>query len=357
MVKAFTLTTLILSSLLALAGCTSGTDSGPPAKELRIFTWSDYFDDETLRAFERQSGAKVRTDYFSSNEQLLAKLQLSMGSGEPGYDLILPSDYMARIMMDAGLLLPLDKSKLPFLSDFAPEALHPDYDKDLKYTVPLAIGLTGVAINTNVFPEFKGDKELTWKDFFENPKYAGKISLLDDTKEVLAAALFVKGKKLATATEQDVKDVFAYLKAHKKQVRAFTTETRPVIEGDECALCMVYSGDALTVTRNKPEIRFVLPQEGASIWTDSFGIPKNAANPDLAHQFIATILSAEGAKRFTESTGYRTANLKAKALLPKEISSHPIVYPQVDSRRFSYLVERKDLALLIDKEWTELRSQ
>lgn len=356
MVSKFKIAALTLT-LITLVACTKKVEEPKAPNELRIFTWSEYFDEELIQAFEKETGAKVKADYFSSNEQLLAKLQLSIQGSEQGYDLILPSDYMVRIMTELGSLQTLDKSKLSFLADFEKEALHPEYDKDLNYSVPMAIGLTGVAVNTKLLPELKG-KELSWKDIWENPKYAGKISLLDDSKEVLQSALLMKGKNLSAATEADVKEAFEYMKAKKKQIKAFTAETRPVIEGDECAICMAYSGDALSVSKTKPEIRFVIPKEGVTIWADNFAIPKNAKNAELAYKFINMVLSAEGAKSFTERTGYRTANLKAKGLLPKDVSSNATIYPKAaDYKRFVYLLDRKDLALLVDKEWTLLRSQ
>lgn len=362
MVSKIKIAALISFTLFLFSSCTNkkAEEAAKPAeevKEFRIFTWSEYFDESAIKAFEKENNVKVKADYFSSNEQLLAKIQLSLQSSDPGYDLILPSDYMVRIMSELGSLQPLDKSKLPFLSEFDKESLHPEYDKDLTHSVPMAIGTTGVAINTKFLPELKG-KSISWKDIFENPKYAGKVSLINDTKEVLQAALLVSGKNLSTATEADVKAAFEYLKSKKKQIKLFTDETRPVIESGECSICMVYSGDAITASKNKPEIQFTLPKEGANTWADNFAIPKNAKNTELAYKFMNSVLSAQGAKDFTERTNYRTANFKAKAMLPKEVASNSTIYPnETDRKRFVYLMERKDLALLIDKEWTILRSQ
>jgi spermidine/putrescine transport system substrate-binding protein len=174
---------------------------------------------------------------------------------------------------------------------------------------------------------------------------------------VLQAALLANGKDLAAATEADVKEAFAYLKKHKSQLKGFTTETRPVIEADECALCMTYSGDARQVAAGKAEIKFVLPKDGVSIWTDNFAIPANSAEPELAYKFMAKILSAQEAKEFTERTGYRTFSKSAKALLPKEIAENPVIYPKAQGVKFHYLVDKKELAALIDKEWALLKSE
>lgn len=341
---------IALAFLLLLTSCTK---SGPAAKELRLYTWSQYFDEATIKEFEQETGAKVKLDYFSSNEQMLTKLQLTQG--ERGYDLILPSDYMVRTMIEMKLLKPLDKSQLGFLSDFEAEGLNPPYDPGLQYSVPLAVGLTGIAWNTKLLPKLSDS--FTWKNFFEDASFKGRVTLLDDTKEVLQAALIANGKELAAATEADVKEAFAYLKKHKSQLKGFTTETRPVIEADECSLCMTYSGDARQVAAVKPEIKFVMPKDGVSIWTDNFAIPANSAEPELAYKFMAKILSAQEAKEFTERTGYRTFLKSAKALLPKEISENPVIYPRAQGVKLYYLVDKKDLAALIDKEWALLKSE
>lgn len=341
---------IALAFLLLLSSCTK---SGPAAKELRLYTWSQYFDEATIKEFEQESGVKVKLDYFSSNEQMLTKLQLTQG--ERGYDLILPSDYMVRTMIEMKLLKPLDKAQLGFLSDFEAEGLNPPYDPGLQYSVPLAVGLTGLAWNTKLLPKISD--AFTWKNFFEDASFKGRVTLLDDTKEVLQAALLANGKELATATEADVKEAFTYLKKHKSQLKGFTTETRPVIEADECALCMTYSGDARQVAMVKPEVKFILPKDGASIWTDNFAIPANSAEPELAYKFMAKILSAQEAKEFTERTGYRTFLKSAKALLPKEITENPVVYPKAEGTKFHYLVDKKELNALIDKEWALLKAE
>lgn len=341
---------IALAFLLLLTSCTK---SGPAAKELRLYTWSQYFDEATIKEFERESGVKVKLDYFSSNEQMLTKLQLTQG--ERGYDLILPSDYMVRTMIEMKLLQPLDRSRLGFLKDFEAGGLNPPYDPGLKYSVPLAVGLTGIAWNTKLSPKLPDS--FTWKNFFEDPSFKGRVTLLDDTKEVLQAALLANGKEIATASEADIKEAFAYLKKHKSQLKGFTTETRPVIEADECALCMTYSGDARQVAAAKAEIKFVLPKDGVAIWTDNFAIPANSGDPELAYKFMAKALSAKGAKEFTERTGYRTFLKSAKALLPKEIAENPVIYPKAQGVKFHYLVDKKELSALIDREWALLKSE
>lgn len=359
MVRTLAQLSTVLILTLFFSACTKSADpSGAPAasKELRIFTWSEYFDDEFLRTFGEKHGVKVKADYFSSNEEMLAKLQL-LGAGS-GYDLILPSDYMVRTLIELKMLKALDKAKLPVLKDFDPDTTNPDYDPGLQFSVPLSVGATGIAVNTKVLPKLANVASLSFKEMLEDPAYAGKVTLLDDTKEVLQAALAIHGKNIVTASEADVKEAFEYLKKHKAQLKGFPPETRPVLEADECGLCMTYSGDVLSVAKEKKDIKFIFPKEGATIWTDNLAIPANSQNPDAAYLFINELLSAEGAKAFTERTNYRTPNVKAKAALPKEVAGNPVIYPSAEQRKkMHFLVQRKDLAQLIDREWALLKSQ
>ncbi|MGZ3703555.1 MAG: polyamine ABC transporter substrate-binding protein, partial [Bdellovibrionota bacterium] len=286
----FVLAFFIAALFIALSGCTKQTASSEPAaapQELRIFTWSEYFDDEFLKAFGERNHVKVKADYFSSNEEMLAKLQIV--GGDSGYDIILPSDYMIRTLIELKMVRPLEKAKLPVLADFDKEALNPEYDPGLGFSVPLAVGTTGIAVNTKLLP--KAPAAISWKQMMEDPAYKGKVTLLDDSKEVLQMAFTIMGKTtMAKATEADVKAAFAYLKAHKAQVKGFPPETRPVIEADECALCMAYSGDVLSVAKEKKEVRFVVPTDGATVWTDNLAIPTNAKNPEMAYKFINELL-------------------------------------------------------------------
>jgi spermidine/putrescine transport system substrate-binding protein len=339
---------LFLGVVLAV-GCTS---KAPPRPEIRLFTWSEYFKPEELAAFEKETGIKTKIDYYSSNEEMLTKIQLT-ADGE-GYDLILPSDYMVRTMIELRLLSKLDPSKLPFLADFPEEGRRPPYDPELSYSVPLAVGLTGLAWNSKLLPKLP--KDLGWKEFFTLPELKGKVTVLDDTKETLQAALLVAGKDLSTATAEDVKRAFAYLKEHKEQLKGFTSETRSAILADECALCMAYSGDVLAVAADKPEIHFVEPKDGLSIWSDNFAIPANAPNKEAAYLFMKKVLSPEGARAFTSRTHYRTFQEKARALLSKQDRENPVIFPKVGSPSYHYLIERKDLVDLVDRAWALLKS-
>lgn len=350
---------VLIPALAALSLSACKKEKVPEAAELRIFSWSDYIQEGVVKAFEAEHKCKVIIDYFSSNEELLAKVRATVQAGGRGYDLIVPSDYMVGNMVKLGLLQAVDKAQLKFLPDFDPAFLKPEYDPSLTYAVPFAWGSTGVAVNTKLAAGLIDlSKGISWKDFFENPKLQGKVTLLDDSKESLHAALMVQGKTWTQASDADIQNAFAYLKAHKKQIKLFTAETRSTIEAGDCVVCQAFSGDVLQVRAEKPEIQYMIPKEGATLWTDNLAIPKNAGNVALAHAFMNKMLSAEGANSFTATTFYPTANKKARALEDKALTANTAIYPDPKTfAKLGYITEKVALLPQIDRLWTELKSQ
>lgn len=348
----------LLASAVAVISSFAACTAKPKPPEVRVLSWSEYFKDDMVAAFEKKSGIKVTRDYFANNEELLAKVKASVAAGGKGYDLILPSDYMVQSMVKLKLLKTIDHKSFPVLATFAPEFLAPIYDTALEHCIPFAYGTTGVAVNTKLALKLDLSKGLSWKDLLETKDFAGKVTLLDDSKEALHAALLALGKSWKGVTEADVKSAFAYLKAHKGNLRIFTSETRPVIEAGECVLCQAYSGDVLAAADTKPEIRYVLPREGATVWTDNFAFPINGANTEGAQTFAAYMLSPEAAKAFTTATHYPTPNQEVRKALPDTVSKNPAIYPPAEQfKKLAFLTEREDLLPLIDRLWTELRSQ
>ncbi|MBC7690698.1 MAG: spermidine/putrescine ABC transporter substrate-binding protein [Methylotenera sp.] len=362
-------------AVTVLGGCTSKSQQGSagsgtaattaataPVRELHIFIWSDYISDDFIKQFEKENHAKVVLDFFSSNEEMLAKVQATVQSNSRGYDLVSPSDYMSGNMIKLGLLQPLDHSKLTFLTEYGKEFQNPTYDPGLTHVVPFSWGTSGLAVQTKLFSKFAPgldlSKGLSWKTLFEDARFSKQVTLLDDAKEVLHVALLIQGKKWATATEADVRSAFTYLKAHKQNVRLFTSEPKPVMLNEECALCQTFSGDALKVMKETADVKYVIPEEGATLWTDNLAIPKNAADPALALLFMNKFLEKQAARNFTENTFFPSPNAEAMKLLDPKLTSNLSIFPAPKTfSKLSYLVERPQLLLVIDQLWTEFKSQ
>ena len=184
--------TLVFLGALVMAGCWSGCDGqarsgGNGRPVLHYFTWSDYVGPEILQEFERREQAKVVVDTFSSNEELLAKLQ----SGATGYDVAVPSDFMVAIMMHQGLLSELDSAELPNVAALEPHLQHLPFDPDRRYSVPYLWGTVGIGYDSAVISTPPDSWSILW-----DPRYKGRISMLNDQREVFGAVLRSMGQSM-----------------------------------------------------------------------------------------------------------------------------------------------------------------
>jgi spermidine/putrescine transport system substrate-binding protein len=283
---------LFLSSLALaiLSAC-----SPKPAEKLRILAWSDYLPDSVLRAHEIESGLPIEVDIFNSNEELAERLRLSMDPGAEPWDLVMPSHYVVSDFVAKGWIEALDQKRLPILESFDSRFRDPTYDPGSKHSVAYVSGITGLAINIKRRPEL-AEAELSWKEVFENPKYQGEVFLLDDPLEVLAVGLSLTGKSLAQADEASMREAFAALGARRSQIAYFISNMSNLMRSGSCSLCHAYSGEAVAVATASPDrLRFLVPRSGATLWTDTFAIPRNARNKEGAYAFLNRIMKADNA--------------------------------------------------------------
>ncbi|HSJ56565.1 MAG TPA: spermidine/putrescine ABC transporter substrate-binding protein, partial [Anaerolineae bacterium] len=182
---------ILVAALAAACGTSPEAAEGELAKELHVYNWSEYIDPEIYADFEEEFGVKVIEDTFSSNEDLLAKFQ----AGATGYDVIVPSDYMVTIMRELDLLAALDYANIPNSSNIDETFIDPPYDPGNTYCVAYQWGTTGIGYDSNVFEEPPD----SWSYLFDPAiagQYAGKISMLNDPREALGAALKYLGYSL-----------------------------------------------------------------------------------------------------------------------------------------------------------------
>ena len=191
-----------------------GTAGGPPVV-LHYFTWTDYVDQDALRAFEREAGAKVLVDTFGSNEELLAKLQ----SGAEGYDVAVPSDFMVAIMAKQGLLAELDRTKIPNVGSVLERLQHLPFDPDNRYSVPYLWGTVGIGYDSAAIQTQPDSWEVLW-----DPRYKRKISMLNDQREVFGVALRTLGQSGNAVDPAVIAKAKAKLVRQKDLVKTYTSE-------------------------------------------------------------------------------------------------------------------------------------
>lgn len=350
-ITAVLMTALVTLTLLFLPSCTrkEGQEQAA-AKQVNLAIWSNYVSPELLAEFEKKTGIKVNVSNYSSNEELLAKLQ----AGATGYDVIVPSDYMIFVMKNLGLLQKLDYSKLPNAKALDPRILKKAFDPANEYSVPYDWGTTGIAVNRGAYAgEIKG-----WKDVFESPELKGKFTLLDDPREAIGMALRVKGHSLNSKDPDKLKDAKELLMKIRSDVKGFTSEPMMPLVNGETAVAQAYMSDALQARRKTGgRVEYILPSEGGTLWIDNLAIPKSAGNVEAAHQFMNFLLDEKSNVTTVENVLVAPANKNVFALLPKHIQSDKALFPDDETlKRFEMMEDLGEATALWDRTWTEVKS-
>ncbi len=318
----------------AMAGpaCTAGQTDG----DLNLYNWSEYIDPELITKFQDEYGVKVTEDFFPSNEDMFARVS----NGNPGFDVVVPSDYMVAIMIDENLLLPLQKDALPNLANLAPEfSSGLPFDPDGAYSVAYQWGTTGIGVNLDAMPE---NFEESWGLIFDPEmasQFKGKISLLDDPRETMGAALKYLGYSLNTTSETELAEARDLLAATIDNVAAFDSDQfEDLLVGGEVDIAHGYSGDFFAAFDGAStddydaweHFYYFVPEEGGTRWVDNMAILADAPHPCTAHTFINFILDAENGAALTNFNFYASPNQAAEEFIDPEILDDPAIYPPAD---------------------------
>jgi len=293
---------------------------GQQPKELRLLNWSDYMPREVLTKFESREGVRVVEDTYDSPEAMLSKLQ---AGGDSEYDLLITTDYTIGPLVRNGTLLELDKSKIPNLSNLDPQFADPAFDPGARHSVVYQWGTTGLAYRADLVT---GPVE-SWAVLFDPAKQVGNFLLLDEMREQIGAALKFKGESVNTTDAARLAEVQTLLLDTKRRSRGFAggTSIRDRLIAGDIAVGPAYSGDILAAQAENPQLRYVIPTEGATLWSDNLVILQKSPNHELAYKFINFLLEPEIAALISNSIGYATP--VAAAMDRIEERDNPLIYP------------------------------
>lgn len=296
-------------ALLAAAACGGGKPT------LDVYVWTEYLDPELNAAFEREFGCEVVESHFSSNEELRAKLQ----AGSRDYDLVCPTDYAVEQLVKDGLLEPLRKENILGLANLAERFRAPEHDRELRHSVPFRWGVTGIAYDAR-----KVDPAPTsWADLFDPEKaarFGGRMTMLDDAREVVGAALLSLGHSPNTRDASQIAAARARLLTLKPSIAAFDSDdpSSKLAQG-ETLIAQTWSGQAANAQAANEGVAFVVPREGAFRYVDCWAIPAGAADRDLAEEFIGYLLRPEVAAKLVNASLYASCNAAAEASIDPAI--------------------------------------
>lgn len=309
-------------------------------------------DPEVLKDFQKETGIRVIESTYGTNEDLLAKLQIGGG----GYDVVVPSDYAVQMMRRRGLLAKLDHAKLKNLRHLHARFQKPPFDPGHEVSVPFQWGTTGIAYNADELP----NPPRTWKAFFDSTQVApakGRISMLNDAREVLGAALLALGRNPNSREAADVAAAKALVAAHKELVAKYDSESfEDSLAAGETILIQGWTGEIAVAQDENDKIKFLIPEDGALMFVDNLAIPAASKNIEAAHQLIDFLLRPDIAARVANFTYYGACNGAAwKDVEEKLRNGPPFQFPAEDKTHF--LEDIGDATELYDRAWTELKTE
>lgn len=338
-------------------------------KVLNLFIWSDYLAPDTLENFTTETGIKVNVDNFDTSEMLEAK----MLTGGSGYDLIVPNGPILNRLVAAGLLSPIDKSRLPNLDniDAALAARAATQDPGNAHGVIYMWGTTGLGYNVGKVKAVLGDVAAldSWAVLLD-PANAEKLAVCgiyasDSPADVFESTLAYLGKEPHSQAPTDydaAAQVWAKIRPHISKFH--NSEYIAALANGDICLAMGYSGDVLQAAEraeeagNGVEIAYAIPKEGAFIWFDFLAVPKDAPHPEAAHAFMNYILRPEVSGPISNTVYYANANAKSAPFVAKEILEDPTIYPPPDvmARLFPEQNPTPELERMRTRLWTRIKT-
>jgi spermidine/putrescine transport system substrate-binding protein len=344
----FAIAICVLLGALGLAACGSGDDggggiggaetgeaetadaSGPVAGELTISNWPLYIDKQTVPDFEKETGVSVKyIEDVNDNAEFFGKMQPLLDKGESGgRSMFVVTDWMASKMHQLGYLENLDKSVIPNVEEnLLPSLQHPGFDPNRDFAIPWQGGMTGIIVRTDLAPDVRSICDLF------DPKYKGKVEMLTEMRDTVPLVMKCNGVNLDNATEQDWLDAIDKIKqaAEDGQIRRFTGNdyARDLTSGDAAAV-IGWSGDAVQLQADNPNIEWRMPTEGCMLWFDNMVIPVGAPNPAAAEAFMDYVYDPEHQAQIEAYVNYVSPVAGTKEILLKQdpkLADNQLIFP------------------------------
>lgn len=356
--------TLALTGAMTMTGCGSAADEDEipftleatgnfkagENGEVYVYNWGEYIDERVIDVFEKDTGIKVYYNCFEENEDMYPII----ATGAAKYDVVCPSDYMIQKMIDENMLLPLNYDNIPNIKNIDPDYLKSaeDFDPGNVYSVPYCWGTVGILYNKTMVDEPID----SWGALFDE-KYSQDILMINSVRDGFMVALTYLGYDQNTTNEAELDEALELLQKQKPLVQAYVVDqVRDKMIGEEAALGVIYSGEAIYTQRENENLVYVVPKEGSNVWIDGWVIPNTAQNKENAEAWINFCCRADVALANFNYITYSTPNKAARELIEDEdIKNSPIAFPGRDildrCTTFKYLGE--DVEEMYLNKWNQ----
>lgn len=343
--KVVSLASALAMGSMALTGCSLKKE-----ESITFFNYGENIDEETLKAFEEAYGIKVKMDTFDDMDTMHLKL------AESGvkYDVILVSDALMPTMIEEGLLQEINHENIPNLSQMDEAYLNLPIDPGNKYSVPYMFGTIGIVYDTNVVKEEVDSWDILWDE-----QYKDKVFVFDTYRDTIGMALKKLGYSMNSSNEAELEEAKQILLEQRTLVDpkyGVDNGTSMIAVGDS-SINMIWSGEGLNLQEEYPNLKYVIPKEGANFWIDSLCIPANATNVEGAEQFINFVSDKESALRIADEIGYTTPNKEARLEQPESVRNNPNAYMSAELMDLCEIYTPLPLEVkqMYDSVWTQVK--
>ena len=334
---------------LAAAGLALAAAPAFAAGELHIYNWGDYTNPKLIEKFEKQFSVKVTRDDYDSNETMLSKVQ----AGNSGYDIVVPSDFTVKIMIDAGLLEKTEPNTMENFKHMDPRFVKVYWDDGRHYSVPWQFGTTTFEVDT---AKYKGDID-TLKVLFDPPaELKGRINMLDDINSVIHAAERYLGVPRCGGDKENLKKISDLLQAAKASWRTFSYDTQVKMTAGDVDASQVWNGMAYRTRVKMPTVKYAYPKEGVEGWMDNVSVLKGAKNLENAKLFQNFVMDPENAALISEFAGYDNGIAGSHAFMPKDMAMSPEMNPPAGAPAAEFVPPcPQEVTDMYNKIWTALK--
>lgn len=345
----------VLAVVIVCGGIFYGSkESLGGSNQVIVYNWGEYLDPDVIKIFEKETGINVVYEEYETNEIMYPKVQ----SGAIAYDVVCPSDYMIQRMIENDLLEEIDFSKVPNITNIGDTYMEQSrqFDPENKYSVPYCWGTVGILYNKTMVDEPIDSWSVLW-----DPKYKDNILMQDSVRDAFGVTLKYLGYSLNSTDLDELQQAKDLLIEQKPLVQAYVVDqVRDKMIGNEAAIGVIYSGEAIYTQLENPDLEYVIPKEGSNLWIDSWVIPKNAEHKENAEEFINFLCRPDIAKMNFDYITYSTPNTAARELIedPK-IRNSKIAFPDAKDlsrcETFRFLGDKADATY--NELWREVKSK
>ena len=318
---------------------------------LNFSNWDTYIGETTLQDFQEATGIAARMDLYADNDELFSKLR----EGNPGYDVIVPTNDFVERMIRAEMLMPLDHDKIPNIANIEERFMDAGFDPGRRYSLPYMWGTIGIGFRKSRMDEVPA----SWKWVFDSDRYSGKIGLLGDGLTVIGQALKYLGYSMNSKDPKEINEAAELIIAQKPHIKVFADDNgQDLLLSGEVDITQEWNGDILQVMEEDDDLDYVVPVEGGMLWEDCLCIPNGAPHPENAHKFINFLHDGEVMAAIADFIQFGTANSASKQHLGPEYLENPAIFPSEETlarcEPSVYLGE--EATRLYDEAWTRIQA-